>query len=66
MCETCGCGVTTGSSVATHTVTVMRGIPPHNAQQAEHNAKSMNFTLSEAECAQMRTAMDECARVVWP
>ena len=37
MCETCGCGVTMGSSVATHTVTVMRGILDQNAQQAEHN-----------------------------
>jgi aryl-alcohol dehydrogenase-like predicted oxidoreductase len=35
-----------------------------NAQQAEHNARAMEFTFSEEEFGKIRSAFDECARVM--
>jgi len=35
-----------------------------NAQQAEHNAKALEFSFSAEEFAKIREAFDECARVM--
>ena len=32
-----------------------------NAEQAQHNAGAMNFTLTDDESAQMRQSFDDCA-----